>query len=257
VAESAAQGALLAPRAMRAAEATDVSSADALGIRGVTKSFGATSVLTGVDLTVRDGEVVCLIGPNGAGKTTLLNIVGGDLAASGGTIEVFGRDVSRKAIHERSREGVGKVFQIPSVFADLTAAQNMQLARAEALTAVPLPEAYRRFVDDHTTLASELPLADRRALELAMVLAWGPRVILLDEPAAGLSHEESVMLARRLREVADETGCTLVIVEHDMEIVRELADRVVVLAAGSLLVDGSMDDVSANEDVRRAYLGAS
>ncbi len=181
---------------------------------------------------------------------------GRNLLASRGTTRYFGQDISRWSIHRRARLGLGKVFQIPSVFADLTPAQNIQIAQSEANWTVPMPVAYQRFVEDESILAADLPLADRRALELAMVLAWGPQVILLDEPAAGLSHEESIGLAQRLREVAEQNGCTLVTVEHDMEIVRELADRVIVLANGSLLVDGSMDEVSDNADVRRAYLGA-
>jgi branched-chain amino acid transport system permease protein len=149
------------------------------------------------------------------------------------------------------------MFQIPSVFLDLTPAQNLAIARAEAVqqpVALPL---FDRFLEADDAPARELSLADRRALELAMVLSWGPRVLLLDEPAAGLSHEDSIALARTLRDVAERTGCTLVAVEHDMEIVRELADRVVVLADGRILVEGSMEEVSAHDEVRRAYLGVA
>lgn len=272
IAESAAQGSLLttsrspgeAGEIVRTSAGgvssggeTQEGRVPALQLDGVTKSFGATKVITGIDMTVADGEIICLIGPNGAGKTTLLNIVAGDLPRQDGSIRLFEQDISDWSIHARAGKGLGKVFQIPSVFADLTPAQNLQIAQAEAQKPGPVPEAYARFLDENSVLAADLPLADRRALELAMVLTWRPRVILLDEPAAGLSHEESVNLARRLRAVALETGCTLITVEHDMEIVRELADRVVVLAGGGLLVDGSMDDVSNNEDVRRAYLGVS
>ena len=103
--------------------------------------------------------------------------------------------------------------------------------------------------------AAELPLADLRALELAIVLAWGPHIIVLDEPAAGLSHEESIRLARLLRSVSAEAGSTLIVVEHDMEIVRELADRVVVFAEGRVLTEGTLDEVAAHDDVQSAYLG--
>src|SRR5690606_38786365 len=171
----------------------------AIEAAGIRKTLGATVVLDGIDLAVRTGESVCIIGPNGAGKTTLLNVVAGDLAADGGTVAIFGADASSWSIHRRSAAGVGKVFQIPSVFADLSPAQNLALARAEALEPRDLPSALARFDEDDTRAASALPLADRRALELAIVLAWGPRIIVLDEPAAGLSHEESVALARLLR----------------------------------------------------------
>jgi branched-chain amino acid transport system permease protein len=213
-------------------------------------------VIQGVDLEVPAGQVLCLIGPNGAGKTTLLSIVGGDLVAEKGRIALFGRDVSDWASHRRARLGLGRLFQIPSVFLELTPRQNLLLARAEARRVIELPADLRRFELQDSLRAQDLPLADRRALELAVVLTGGPDVVLLDEPAAGLSHEDSIRLARTLRTVAEEADCTLVTVEHDMEIVRELADRVVVLANGRVLVDGSMDEVARHDEVRSAYLGA-
>ncbi|HWL59733.1 MAG TPA: ATP-binding cassette domain-containing protein [Microbacteriaceae bacterium] len=233
-----------------------VSDAPALQVTGIRKAFGATVVLDGIDLTVPVGESLCIIGPNGAGKTTLLNIVAGDIDATAGRVAVVGEDATRWRIHRRALAGVGKVFQIPSVFTELSPADNLALARSEALEARTLPRGLDRFEEDRDRPASALPLADRRALELAMVLAWGPRIIILDEPAAGLSHEESVALARLLRGLAEETGATLIVIEHDMEIVRELADRVVVLADGRFLAEGSLDEIAARDDVKRAYLGA-
>ncbi|HEX7297582.1 MAG TPA: ATP-binding cassette domain-containing protein [Solirubrobacteraceae bacterium] len=228
----------------------------ALSITDATKSFEALPVIQDVSVAVPAGQIVCLIGPNGAGKTTLLNIVAGDLDAERGLICISGQDVTRWPPHRRAELGLGRLFQIPSLFLELTPSQNMLLARSEGRPSVSLPPSLERFVDDDGRPASDLSLADRRSLELAMALAWGPEVLLLDEPAAGLSHEDSVGLAQTLRQLADASGHTLVIVEHDMEIVRELADRVVVLANGRLLVDGSMDDVVGNADVRAAYLGA-
>jgi branched-chain amino acid transport system permease protein len=228
----------------------------AIRARGIRKSFGATKVLEGVDLVVPTGEVLCLIGPNGAGKTTLLNIVAGDVAPGDGTVAIFDIDATRWRIHRRALAGMGKVFQIPSVFTELSPADNLRLARSEALEARELPEALSRFETDGARSAAELPLADRRSLELAMVLAWGPEIVVLDEPAAGLSHEESVALARLLRRIATDTGATMVIIEHDMDIVRELADRVVVLANGRFLAEGTMEEIAARDDVQEAYLGA-
>ncbi|MHA6668220.1 branched-chain amino acid ABC transporter ATP-binding protein/permease [Homoserinimonas sp. A447] len=227
----------------------------AVQARDIRMSFGATKVLLGVDLMVPTGEVLCLIGPNGAGKTTLLNIVAGDVAPTTGTVAIFDADASRWRIHRRALAGMGKVFQIPSVFTELSPADNLRLARSEALQPREVPEALARFERDDARSAAELPLADRRSLELAMVLTWGPEVVILDEPAAGLSHEESVALARLLRSVATETGATLVIIEHDMDIVRELADRVVVLANGRFLAEGTMEEIAARDDVKDAYLG--
>ena len=228
----------------------------ALRAHGIRKSFGATRVLEGVDLTVPTGEVLCLIGPNGAGKTTLLNIVAGDVDATDGSVAIFDVDATRWRIHRRSLAGMGKVFQIPSVFTELSPADNLRLARSEALEVRELPQALARFDTDDARPAAALPLADRRSLELAMVLTWGPEIVILDEPAAGLSHEESVALARLLRRVATDTGATMVIIEHDMDIVRELADRVVVLAGGRFLAEGTMEEIAARDDVQDAYLGA-
>lgn len=263
VTESAAQGVhlnsatitLADPRDPSEKLATATAAGSALEVLGVTKSYGATHVLRGVTIEVPNGEVMCLIGPNGAGKTTLLEIITGGQPLNDGQIRLFDEDISTWSIHARAQAGLGMVFQVPSIFPDLTPAQNLQLASGEAKNPAPLPEVYERFLTSHSGLAVDLPLADRRALEMAMILVWNPKVILLDEPAAGLSHEESMSLARRLRTVADQTGCTLVTVEHDMEIVRELAERVVVLADGIVLVDGTMDEVSAHESVKHAYLG--
>jgi branched-chain amino acid transport system permease protein len=256
----AAQGAFFDGRERRIADPpappAPAARGQALSIRNVTKSFGALPVIRDVSLDVPAGQIVCLIGPNGAGKTTLLNVVAGDLEAAHGWIVISGEDATAWPPHRRAKLGLGRLFQIPSLFLELTPRQNMLLARAEGRRRVDLPPALSRFADDDARPASELSLADRRSLELAMVLAWGPDVLLLDEPAAGLSHEDSIRLAQNLRDLAQTSGYTLVIVEHDMEIVRELAHRVVVLANGRLLVDGSMDDVTENEDVRRAYLGA-
>lgn len=221
----------------------------------VRKTFGATPIVRGVSFAARSGESVCIIGPNGAGKTTFLNVVAGDVDADSGSVYIGGEDATRWPVHRRARAGMGKVFQIPSVFAELSPASNITLARAESAHPSALPVRLQRFEADDSRPASSLPLADLRALELASVLAWSPRVILLDEPAAGLSHDESMKLAGLLRESARHGGSTLIVVEHDMEIVRELADRVVVLADGAILTEGSLDEVAANEDVQSAYLG--
>lgn len=228
----------------------------ALDLRDVTKSFGPIPVVRGVTLEVPRGQIVCLIGPNGAGKTTLLNLIAGDLSLTQGQILLRDREITSWSAHHRAGLGLGRLFQIPSLYQELTPAQNMAMARTEAFQHVGLPEELDRFTERNDVLTQDLPLADQRALELAMSISWGPEIVLLDEPAAGLSHEDSVRLAQTLRSVNRMLGCTLVIVEHDMEIVRQLADRVVVLADGQVLVDGHMDEVSANADVRNAYLGA-
>ncbi|MFB7590179.1 ATP-binding cassette domain-containing protein [Streptomyces sp. NPDC056169] len=226
-----------------------------LAVTGVRKSFGPVEVLAGVDLTVEAGRCVCLIGPNGAGKSTFLNVVAGQLAPDAGTLRLFGTDAAGLPVHRRVGLGVGRMFQIPSVVAELSPADNLRLARIEAPEPTDPPAEFGDLADDELRPAGTLPLADRRRLELAMVLAAAPRLLLLDEPAAGLGPDDARRLTRELREVNRRTGCALLVVEHDMDIVRELADEVVVLADGRVLARGPLDAVAADPAVRAAYLG--
>ncbi|MFF7440493.1 ATP-binding cassette domain-containing protein [Streptomyces sp. NPDC008122] len=227
-----------------------------LAVTGIRKSFGPVEVLAGVDLTVEAGRCVCLIGPNGAGKSTFLNVVAGQLVPDAGTLRLFGTDAAGLPVHRRVGLGVGRMFQIPSVVAELSPADNLRLARIEAPEPAEPPAEFRDLAEDELRTAGALPLADRRRLELAVVLAAGPRLLLLDEPAAGLGPDDARRLTRELREVNRRTGCALLVVEHDMDIVRELADEVVVLAEGRVLARGPLDTVAADPAVRTAYLGA-
>jgi branched-chain amino acid transport system permease protein len=228
----------------------------ALVLHGISKSFGPVQVLDDVGLVVAPGRCVCLIGPNGAGKSTLLAIVAGQLAADAGTLRLFGQDASALPVHARVRLGVGRMFQIPSVIAELSPADNIRLARLGAPAEVELPAVYRDLASDEDTVAGTLALADRRRLELAMVLSGAPRLVLLDEPAAGLGPDDAQRLVRALRDVIAHTGCAMLVVEHDMEIVRGLADDVAALHQGRVIAHGSMDEIVADAAVRQAYLGA-
>ncbi len=245
-----------APR-YRAHDNADEAEAPALALTGIRKSFGPVDVLRGVDLTVEDGRCVCLIGPNGAGKSTLLAVVAGQLAPDAGEVRIFGADATAQPVHERVRLGVGRMFQIPSVLTALSPADNIRSARLDAPLHVELPAEYDDLVDDETREAGTLPLADRRRLELAMVLAGAPRLMLLDEPAAGLGPDDARALVDELKRVSRRTGCALVVVEHDMAIVRELADDVVVLHEGQVIANGPMDEIAADPTVRQAYLGVN
>ncbi|MFI0447368.1 ATP-binding cassette domain-containing protein [Actinomadura sp. 6N118] len=227
----------------------------ALSLQGIRKTFGPVDVLRGVDLTIENGRCVCLIGPNGAGKSTLLGIVAGQLAADTGEVRIFGVAADGLAVHDRVRLGVGRMFQIPSVLTELSPADNTRLARLNAPRRIELPAEYDGLARDDTGEAKALPLADRRRLELAMVLAGAPRLMLLDEPAAGLGPDDARALIRELKDVSRRTGCTLLVVEHDMAIVRELADDVVVLHDGRVIAHGPMDEIAADPAVREAYLG--
>jgi branched-chain amino acid transport system permease protein len=230
----------------------------ALVVRELVKQFGVTRAVDGVSLEVAAGEIVCLIGPNGAGKTTLLNVVSGDLVQDGGSVAIFGRELGSISPHRRSRLALGRTFQVPSLFAGLTVGEHLDLARFEAGGEFHLPAAYERFRQELAHLRVEqLSLGDRRSLEIALALSRNPRLLLLDEPAAGLARDEARSLAGTLRDVRDRAGCAMVAVEHDMEIVRLLADRVLVLHRGMVLFHGSMDEVSSNSDVRDAYLGGT
>jgi branched-chain amino acid transport system permease protein len=227
----------------------------ALVAEGIVKHFEGNLALDGAGLSVQPGEIVCLIGPNGAGKTTLLNVLSGAIPLDGGTVELSGVAVTRAPTHRRIAAGLARTFQVPSLFPGLTVDEHLILARQEAGNA-PLPAAYQDFAARHGGTAAEaLSLSDRRMLEIAMAMCARPTVLLLDEPAAGLAYQESKGLVDTLRRMRDELGCAIVCVEHDMEIVRGLADRVICLHHGRVLKAGTMDDISADDEVRRAYLG--
>ncbi|MGY1813366.1 branched-chain amino acid ABC transporter ATP-binding protein/permease [Blastococcus sp. SYSU D00820] len=225
-----------------------------LEVRDVEVSFGGTPVLQGASLTVDRGEVVCLIGPNGAGKSTLLGAIAGTVEVARGSVVFEGVDVTGQPTYRRVRHGMARMFQVPRVFDQLSVADNRRAAAVMA--GVPAGDVD---VDpaDERRVAGELSMADRRHLELDMVLTGSPELLLLDEPAAGLSHDETGALAARIRAVAASERCGIVVVEHDMELVRQLADRVVVLSRGAVIADGSMDEIVAHDSVRTAYLGAS
>lgn len=229
---------------------------DVLAAADISKRFAGNMVLNGVDLRVRESEIVCLIGPNGAGKTTLLNILSGAIECDTGSVTLRGERVETTPPHSRVAAGLARTFQIPSLFPGLTVAEHLILARQQAGMIAPLPDAYARLERDYGGLRVEqLSLSDRRSLEIAMALCSRPAVLLLDEPAAGLARHESSALAKTLRALREQVGCAIVCVEHDMEIVRDLAERVVCLHRGKVISEGTMAEVSANAEVRRAYLG--
>jgi branched-chain amino acid transport system permease protein len=222
-----------------------------LRVEDVEVSFGGTPVLRGASLSVERGECVCLIGPNGAGKSTLLGAIAGSVEVSRGSVTFRGEDVTHQPSFRRVRRGMGRMFQVAHVFDDMTVADNRRAA------AVMAGQEHAVDPTEAGVLAGGLSMAHRRHLELDMVLAGPPDLLLLDEPAAGLSHDETAELARRIRAVAADGRCGVVVVEHDMELVRDLADRVVVLSRGEVIADGSMDEIVAHDTVRTAYLGVA
>ena len=243
---------------------------DALRLHAVRRAFGGLIAVDGVELAVRPGERRALLGPNGAGKTTLFNLIAGVLPVSSGRIVLFGRDVTRTAQHRRAALGLARTFQITNLFPALTVLDNVRLA-AQALTPhkwkMLRPVARYGEIDTRAYGALEaMGLADRarhvvrhlshgehRQLEIALALAGRPRVLLLDEPAAGLSHAESRHMAALLRGL--DPTITLLISEHDMDVALEVADQLTVLHYGRVIADGPREVVRANPTVREIYLG--
>ncbi len=237
---------------------------------GLCKAFGALQVTDNVSLQVERGEVHALIGPNGAGKTTLVGQFTGEIAPDAGTVRFGGRDITHLPTAGRARLGLARTFQITSIFDRFSAAGNVALAvqatqphsfkfwqRADRLEELRRP-AYRLLRELGLAGRSEVTAAgmshgEHRQLELAMALATGPSMLLLDEPMAGLGSEETVAMTALLERL--KRRVTILLIEHDMDVVFSLADRVSVLVAGRLLVTGAPKEIRAHPDVRAAYLG--
>ena len=242
-----------------------------LQLRGVEKAFGALQIIRGAELTVRQGERHALIGPNGAGKSTLFNLISGQTAPSAGEIRLRDDRIDGLPPERVNRLGLGRSFQLTSVFSRMTAFENLRIAtlrrfgvrfsvarpascyaaataRAEdLLDAVNLTR--RRDVP-----AGALPYSEQRALEIALTLATDPEVILLDEPTSGMSRDEATHAMGLIQNVTRDR--TLLIVEHDMDIVFKLCDRISVLVYGKVIASGTPDEIRADPRVREAYLGS-
>jgi branched-chain amino acid transport system ATP-binding protein len=242
---------------------------EVLRCEGVRRAFGALSAVDGVDLKVTGGARHALIGPNGAGKSTLLRLIAGGLRVSGGRIQLDGRDVTGVPEARRARLGVGQTFQHSSLFPTLTAADNVALAVQRRRGRPWLPVPYRGAWGTRVTeLLALVGLGDRahhrvdtlsyaecRGLEVAVALAAEPRILLLDEPAAGMSAAATARLLDLLRALP--ADITLLFVEHDLDLVFDLATHVTVLHLGQVLTSGSPAEVRHNDDVQQAYLGTS
>ena len=242
----------------------------ALGCTGLTRSFGALRAVDGVDLAVAPGARHALIGPNGAGKSTLFKLVTGTMRADAGSVVLAGRDVTRLSEVKRCRLGMSQTLQHSSLFASMTAAETVALAvqRHEPGAIVPWPRRQRGVHERAGELLARVGLGDRGAvavpslahgerkqLEVALALACRPSLLLLDEPAAGMSPAESTRLVELLSGLPPEI--TVLFVEHDLDLVFRLADAVTVLHLGKVLLSGTPDEVRASAEVRTAYLGTS
>jgi branched-chain amino acid transport system ATP-binding protein len=250
---------------------TALLSAYALEVIGLNKAFGGLKVTQGVSLSIRPGERRLIIGPNGAGKTTLFDQISGDLRPSSGQIKLFGEDVTTFASYARANRGLSRTYQIITLFAGDTLEHNVTLGLLGLLPSRwqmwrPLSSyrdlaiAARRTLDtvgllhlaDHPV--SDIAYGEKRRVELAMAMAQKPRVLLLDEPLAGLSNSERATVKSLIASIPKET--TVIMIEHDMDTALDLAETVTLLNYGRVIVDGERDKVIADERTREVYLGA-
>jgi branched-chain amino acid transport system ATP-binding protein len=241
-----------------------------LETRGLAKSFGGVQAVAGVDLAMPHGEIRALIGPNGAGKTTLFNMLTGQLRADAGEVRFKGKRLSGLPPHAVWRRGVSRTFQITATFATLTARENVQVAlfshekRTYSLLrgAGRLDAAAALALLDQVGLASQadrvagvLAYGDLKKLELAVALANAPEMLLLDEPTAGMAPAERGALMALIAHIARERGLTVLFTEHDMDVVFSVADRIMVLHQGRVIALGRPEEVRADPQVQRVYLG--
>ena len=242
----------------------------ALEIRNLQKSFGALPVARDINLSLQRGARHALIGPNGAGKTTLVNLITGVLKPSGGMVLLDGEDVTAQSQARRSRRGIARTFQINQLFRGLTVLENLYLAvgertrtcnrlwwpagaeRAVVEEAVTHLEALK-LTEDALKLVRELPYGRQRLVEIAIALAQRPKVLLLDEPAAGVPSSESHLILDVIG--ALDPDIAVLIIEHDMDVVFRFAERITVLVAGAVLTEGSPQEIAADDTVRAVYLG--
>jgi branched-chain amino acid transport system ATP-binding protein len=241
-----------------------------LSVRGLRKRFGGLVATDGVDLDVAEGETLAVIGPNGAGKTTLIGQLSGVLRPDAGTIRFAGAEVTTLSAAARSHRGLARSFQITSIFRDFSALDNVALAvqahaghsfrfwraaRAEATLREPARAILAQvgLGPRADVIAGTLAHGEQRQLEIAMALATRPRLLLLDEPVAGMGPDESQRMVQLLRALRGRH--TMVLVEHDMDVVFALADRISVLVYGRVIASGAPDTIRTNAEVRRAYLG--
>ncbi|NIF85725.1 ABC transporter ATP-binding protein [Comamonas sp. Tr-654] len=247
-----------------------------LATQDLTIRFGGHVAVNAVTCSFEPGTLTAIVGPNGAGKTTYFNLISGQLKASSGTVTLEGRDLSGLPASARTRAGLGRAFQLTNLFPNLSVQENVRLAVQASMTG-----AHRRGLNlwsiwsDHEavtqrarqilervsmseradTVVASLPHGDQRKLEVALLMALEPQVYMFDEPTAGMSHDEAPVILDLIRELKKDRSKIILLVEHKMDVVRELADRIIVLTNGQLVADGKPAEVIASPVVQQAYLG--
>ncbi len=248
----------------------------ALEVKGVNKRFGGLQALNDVNLVVDEGRIHAIIGPNGAGKSTLLNCFVGRLKPDSGTVMFNGKDLIGRLPHQINQAGVSRVFQTPEIFSDLSVLENVMipaLAHRDGIFELNALKPLRRETDIHAKavdvledlgmedkldmVASSMSRGDKRRLEMAMGLVQEPKLLLLDEPTAGMSRADTNNTIDVLKHIGDSRGITMIIIEHDMHVVFSLADKISVLAQGTVIAEDVPENIKGNPKVQEAYLGGA
>jgi len=242
-----------------------------LSVQGLSKSFGGVQAVDDVGFELHRGELLAMIGPNGAGKSTCFNMINGQLAPDAGRVLLQGEDIAGRRPREIWRMGVGRTFQITATFASMTVRENVQMAllshhrqlarlwaRAASLHRAAAEALLARvgILEQADRACSVLAYGDLKRVELAMALANDPRLLLMDEPTAGMAPRERIGLMELTGEIVRERGIAVLYTEHDMDVVFGHADRVIVLNRGELIASGTGDEIRANPEVRQVYLGS-
>lgn len=241
-----------------------------LQVEGIQKSFGGFKAVNGARLDVKRGEIVAVIGPNGAGKTTLFNLITGILRPDGGKVLFKGEEITGLSAHRICKKGMARSFQVVNVFSRLTVFENVQIAifSRERKTFNLFSPSSRMAIKETSEILAKVGLTDRRhhvcgslshgdqkVLEIAIALGGNPELLILDEPTAGMSPEETARCIDLIRQLSNQLGLTILFCEHDMELVFAVAHRIMVMVRGATLVQGLPEDVRCNQEVQDAYLG--
>ncbi|WP_417674215.1 ABC transporter ATP-binding protein [Pseudodonghicola sp.] len=243
-----------------------------LRTQDLTVRFGGHVAVDAVSCAFQAGELTAIVGPNGAGKTTYFNLISGQIPATSGKVFLRGRDISGQGVSQRTKAGIGRAFQLTNLFPDLTVLENVRLVvqshsgqgfnmwsmAAKHQEMVEAAEAILkrvRLIDQRQQVVSELSHGNQRKLEVALLIALDPAVYMFDEPTAGMSVDEAPVVLDLIAELKSQTDRTILLVEHKMDVIRTLADRIIVLHNGALAADGAPAEVMASDVVQEAYMG--